>query len=195
MTQASTTTAITDVDPEPSNPGESYTVDVTVQPVAPGGGSPDGTVTISDGEGGNCSANLGGGGSGSCQLSSATPGPKTLTATYNGSTNFDGSSGTAAHQVNTPPTADDDTFSGPGFLPISSGPPGVLEGDADADGDALIAVLETGPSNGTVQLNDDGSFTYTPNLPFAGDSFTYRASDGRATSAPATVTLQIGLGP
>jgi large repetitive protein len=192
--KAGTTTGITDVSPEPSNPGESYTVSVTVQPVPPGGGTPDGTVSISDGQGGSCTASLGGGGSGSCDLSSSAPGAKTLTATYNGSASYDGSSTTAAHSVNTPPTANNDSFSGSTLFPISSGEPGVLGNDTDPDGPSgLTAALDSGPSNGVVQLNPNGSFVYTPNLGFLGtDSFTYHANDGRANSASATVTLQVG---
>ena len=49
-------------------------MDVTVQAVAPGGGSPDGMVTISDGQGGNCTANLGGGGSGKLSAQQRYPG-------------------------------------------------------------------------------------------------------------------------
>ena len=56
---------------------------------------------------------------------------------------------------------------------------GVLGNDADPDGDPLTAVLVSGPSHGTLTLNANGSFTYTPNANFNGtDSFTYRASDG-----------------
>jgi hypothetical protein len=46
--------------------------------------------------------------------------------------------------------------------------------DTDADGDTLTAILGTGPANGTLTLNANGSFTYTPNANFNGpDSFTY----------------------
>jgi VCBS repeat-containing protein len=70
--------------------------------------------------------------------------------------------------------------------------PGVLANDSDADGDALTALLVTGPANGTLALNTDGSFTYTPNANyFGGDSFTYRASDGALTSAAFTVSLSV----
>ena len=40
--------------------------------------------------------------------------------------------------------------------------PGVLANDTDPDGDPLTAVLVTGPSHGTLTLNANGSFTYTP---------------------------------
>ena len=40
-------------------------------------------------------------------------------------------------------------------------------------------MLASGPSHGTLTLNANGSFTYTPAANFNGsDSFTYRASDG-----------------
>ncbi len=46
--------------------------------------------------------------------------------------------------------------------------------------------------HGTLTLNADGSFSYTPNAGFYGtDSFTYTATDGNATSAPATVTITV----
>jgi VCBS repeat-containing protein len=72
--------------------------------------------------------------------------------------------------------------------------PGVLDGDTDADGDALTAVLVTGPANGTLGLNPNGSFTYTPDTDFTGtDSFTYQASDGVALSNVALVQLSVGV--
>ena len=46
--------------------------------------------------------------------------------------------------------------------------------------------------HGTLTLNANGSFTYTPAANYNGtDTFTYRASDGTATSNLATVTLTI----
>ena len=47
-------------------------------------------------------------------------------------------------------------------------------------------------SNGSLTLNSDGSFTYTPDSGFAGsDSFTYTANDGTAGSNLATVTITV----
>ena len=57
--------------------------------------------------------------------------------------------------------------------------PGVLGNDSDPDSEPLTAVLVTGPGHGTLTLNANGSFTYTPAANYTGpDSFTYRASDG-----------------
>ena len=70
--------------------------------------------------------------------------------------------------------------------------PGVLANDTDADGNALTAALVTGPAHGTLTLNANGSFTYTPAANYNGaDSFTYRANDGTANSNTATVTLNV----
>jgi len=46
--------------------------------------------------------------------------------------------------------------------------------------------LGTDSTNGSVDLQSDGSFTYTPNLNYNGpDSFTFIANDGTVDSAPA----------
>ncbi|HVX12328.1 MAG TPA: DUF4214 domain-containing protein [Pirellulales bacterium] len=67
---------------------------------------------------------------------------------------------------------------------------GVLVGDIAASGLGLSAKIVTQPTNGTLQLNADGSFSYTPGPTFEGvDSFTYDVSDGLSTSNIATVTL------
>src|SRR5204862_310594 len=69
---------------------------------------------------------------------------------------------------------------------------GVLANDTDVDGDPLTAALATAPTKGTLALNANGSFTYTPNATVNGsDTFTYRASDGTLTSPLATVTITI----
>ncbi len=69
---------------------------------------------------------------------------------------------------------------------------GVLANDSDSDGDALSATVATGPSHGQLQLNKDGSFTYTPTAGYTGaDSFTYKATDGVQTSAATTVSLTV----
>ena len=65
--------------------------------------------------------------------------------------------------------------------------------DGDIDGDTLTVSLVTDVSNGTLTLNPDGTFDYTPDADFAGtDSFTYAVSDGNGGSDQATVTLAVG---
>ncbi|MCG8608862.1 tandem-95 repeat protein, partial [bacterium] len=68
--------------------------------------------------------------------------------------------------------------------------PGVLANDADPDGAALTALLVNGPSNGALNLNPDGSFSYIPANDFNGDaSFSYRAVDTKGGSTIGTTTL------
>ena len=70
--------------------------------------------------------------------------------------------------------------------------PGVLDNDTDEDGDPLTAILDTPPFTGTLALNPDGSFVYTPPLGFTGViSFTYHATDGTDDSEPVPVTITI----
>lgn len=93
---------------------------------------------------------------------------------------------------NGPPVAGDDAYATTQDTQLVVGPPGVLANDADPDGDPLAAALETGPANGAVDVAATGAVTYTPNPGFTGvDTFTYRASDGLATSAPAVVTITV----
>src|SRR5690606_31586971 len=63
----------------------------------------------------------------------------------------------------------------------------------DADGDPLVLTVATQPSSGTLGAVLGSLVTYTPAPGFVGDdSFTYVASDGTATSAPATVSITVG---
>ena len=69
---------------------------------------------------------------------------------------------------------------------------GVLANDVDPNGLTLTAALATGPAHGSVSLNKDGSFNYTPAVGFLGkDSFTYIASDSVASGAATTVALTV----
>ena len=79
-------------------------------------------------------------------------------------------------------------------LTVVVGDDDLLANDDDADGDTLT--VNTTPivdvSNGTLSLNDDGSFTYTPDANYVGtDSFDYEISDGNGNSSTATVMIEI----
>jgi hypothetical protein len=93
------------------------------------------------------------------------------------------------------PTAADDAYeiAHDQTLTVSSAE-GVLVNDVDPLGNGLTAslVVSSGPENGTLTLNQDGSFTYEPDADFYGyDSFSYQAYDGASYSDPATVTIQV----
>ena len=68
----------------------------------------------------------------------------------------------------------------------------ILLNDTDAEGAALTAIRVRDPASGTLNLNSDGTFVYTPNPNFSGlDTFVYRANDGSHSSEPATVTITV----
>jgi hypothetical protein len=93
------------------------------------------------------------------------------------------------------PIAVEDAFTATAGSRFSILPPGgVLENDYDFDPGiyTLTAALETGPAHGELTLYADGTFSYTPEPGFGGvDTFTYRASDGFAFSAPASVVITV----
>ncbi|MDB5340043.1 MAG: repeat-containing protein [Planctomycetaceae bacterium] len=62
----------------------------------------------------------------------------------------------------------------------------------DAEGDTLTFAAASQPANGTVNVNSNGTFTFTPDSGFVGTtSFTFTASDGSLTSTPATFTIVV----
>jgi uncharacterized repeat protein (TIGR01451 family) len=94
--------------------------------------------------------------------------------------------------VNDPPVGMDDSYTTTEDMPLIVVAPGVLANDGDVDGDPLAAVLDSPPLSGTLALNPDGAFTYTPTLDFRGiDTFTYHATDTISDSSVAAVTVTV----
>ncbi|HIB68571.1 MAG TPA: hypothetical protein EYO33_26655, partial [Phycisphaerales bacterium] len=89
------------------------------------------------------------------------------------------------------PQAVNDTYTTLGNAPVSfPSSSGVLRNDVLPSGgiDTFDAATT---QNGSVSLNSDGSFTYTPRFGFTGtDTFTYTLANGAGTST-ATVTIQV----
>jgi hypothetical protein len=112
--------------------------------------------------------------------------------------------------VNDNPVARNDSYSSPlGEIfrttdatgsTTSSNDNGVLVNDTDIDGDTLTAELSIAPTKGTVVVNANGTFVYTPNpdpnklvKPGDTDTFKYRARDAfGGVSNEATVTITFG---
>nr|WP_260619666.1 retention module-containing protein [Pseudomonas sp. B11D7D] len=62
----------------------------------------------------------------------------------------------------------------------------------DANGDLVTLSITRAPSNGTLVLNPNGTWTYTPAQDYnGGDSFEVTATDGRGASTPLTVNLTV----
>ncbi len=90
---------------------------------------------------------------------------------------------------NAPPTANDHTVTTDEDTAVTID----LDGN-DSDGDPLTFALESDPSNGSLGTLDTstGEVTYTPDADFNGqDTFTFTVTDGEASSAPATVTIEV----
>ena len=125
------------------------------------------------------------------------------TAGYNGpdaftyaATNSAGSAqATVSLTVTAPPppptaTADDYTVDQDTALIVTAAE-GVLANDVSGSGGPLTAAPVSDPMHGTLTLNANGSFTYTPVAGYNGpDTFRYRASDG-AGSAQADVAIEV----
>jgi Ca2+-binding RTX toxin-like protein len=130
----------------------------------------------------------------------------TPTADFNGPASFeytvsDGNGGTDTGTasfnvtaVNDAPVAVADNLTAPETSSTTFAASDLLANDTDVDNpnsDLRIASVASG-TGGTVVLNDDGTVTFTPTPGFNGPAtFTYTTSDGSATSAPATVTVNV----
>ena len=124
---------------------------------------------------------------------------------YNGNDSFtyrvfdtvSGQSDTAAvsitvTSVNDAPVAVDDSYSIDEDIVLSVSAPGILSNDSDVEDSALTVVLEGDVFHGSLVLNLDGSFSYTPDPGYTGvDLFFYRAFDGEDYSSAASVTITV----
>ena len=62
----------------------------------------------------------------------------------------------------------------------------------DPDEDTLVFALDSGPTNGSVVVNPDGSYTYTPTTGFLGlDSFSFTVEDPAGELSTATVSISV----
>jgi len=177
----------------PALPGASVTFTVTLSAVAPGAGTPDGSVNFRiDGN----VAGLGtlSGGVATYTTSSLTLGSHTVTAEYAGSLNFVGTTNSLSQNqvINTPPVANNDTVERYPTQSVKVRLSTLLANDSDADGDTLgITVSPLSANGGSVVVSGDWVI-YTPANGFTNvDSFTYNISDGRGGVATGTVTVAI----
>ena len=104
---------------------------------------------------------------------------------------------TTAAGPNAAPVADDDAYATPFDTPLTVvAAQGVLVGDTDVDGGPLTAGSASNPPKGSVTLNADGSFTYTPDAGATGtDTFTYTVTDNHGATDTGLVTVTIGANP
>jgi gliding motility-associated-like protein len=83
--------------------------------------------------------------------------------------------------VNDSPVANDDSFSTGEDIALDAT---VADNDTDVDGPTAIYSVEDNVDDGTLTLNADGTFSYTPATDFSGtDQFTYKRCDGVTLSS------------
>jgi VCBS repeat-containing protein len=124
----------------------------------------------------------------------------TPTGDYNGSDSFTfsvsdghGGSNTYTYTITVGPVNDAPSSSnGSGSTSEDTALSSSLPAANDADGDSVSYALGTQASHGTVVVNADGTFTYTPNADYNGsDSFTFTVSDGHGGSNSYTYDLTV----
>jgi subtilisin-like proprotein convertase family protein len=102
--------------------------------------------------------------------------------------------GTILNDDGTVPVAAGDAYVTIVDTPLVTPGPGVLANDNPSGGGALSALLMTSVAHGSLTLNADGSFAYTPAPAYTGtDSFTYLAVNGLGVSNVVTVTLTVNV--
>jgi hypothetical protein len=115
-----------------------------------------------------------------------------ITATDQAGASYSKSFAVSVNDINEAPAADSEAFTVTVGQSLNVPASGVLEGDFDPEGDTLTAILLAGPDNGTLTLQADGSFVYTPDVGFTGvDTFIYQASDGLLLSHSVVVTIAV----
>ena len=125
----------------------------------------------------------------------------TPAANYNGTDSFtyiinDGNGGTNTYTVSLVITSVNDapvlTAGGSTTAEDTAISNGALPAATDVDGDTVTYALATGVSHGSVTVNSNGTFSYTPAANYNGsDSFTYTINDGHGGSNTYTHSLTI----
>jgi subtilisin-like proprotein convertase family protein len=192
ITQSATTGVIVS-SANPSLPGTNVTFTMTVSPVAPGAGTPSGTVnfridSIIAGSGALS------GGVAVFATNTLTHGSHTVVAEYAGDPNFIGvtNSLTPAQIIDTPPGAGNVTIERYPTSGVKVSLATLLTNTSEAAGDTLTITVSSTSSNGAAITVTNGWVFYAPASGFTNDdSFTYTVTDNFGESAVGTVFVVI----
>lgn len=206
--KAPTTTLITSHNPDPSAPGESVLVVVTVSNPTT---MPTGTVDITGGDGAtpSCQITLNASGTGSCSITFGTSGVKIITANYTGDADHQSSSDSKGHTVQLAETVTTITAHSPDpsvvnqnvtvSVTVTGGvgaPTGTVNVDAGGSVNCSIT-LSGGTGSCNISFNNTGVKTITAS--YNGDS-THNPSTSdpvshTVTSSPPTPTATPTITP
>ncbi len=186
VSKASTNTAITSDSANPSTSGQSVAFGVSVSTAS---GTPTGSIIVSASTLETCTATLAAGSEvGSCNITFTSTGSRTITASYQGDANFNGSTSGNLTQVVNPATTKTTTFS------TVSASQKISYGTASI---ALTGQLTSGtthpPAGETVTVTIDGIVNSTAKTTGTGSSggkftLTFATSTIPASSTPYTIT-------
>lgn len=170
VAQARTVTALAAA-PNPAVFGAQVTFTAAVAPVAPGSGTPTGSVTFTDGTVALGTVALGSEGTASLQTSRLPAGPQTITATYSGDSNFLGSAGSLTQQISyafhlTAPTAGTSVVQLHRTLPLSF----LL---TDAAGNPVTGAVATLEVNGQLATAGVGYSRGSDSFVYSGGAYRY----------------------
>ncbi|RZJ99203.1 MAG: tandem-95 repeat protein, partial [Novosphingobium sp.] len=123
----------------------------------------------------------------------------TPVANYNGADSFtvtvsdgNGGSTTVTIPVNVTPVNDAPVASSPAITTAEDTSKNGTVTATDVDGDVLTYILTTPPAYGSVVVNTNGTYTYTPNANFNGnDSFIITVSDGNGGSTNVIIPVSV----
>ena len=192
MVKNSSSTTITGHSPSPSDIGQTIVVGYSI--IGNGPGTPTGNVVVSDGAA-SCTASVA---AGQCAITFNVAGQRTLTAAYDGDTNFVGSTTSTSHQVMYSTTT---TITGHSPLPSAPGQPVTvsfmvnqsIQGGAPPAGTVTVsdgvATCSGSVASGScsIVLTTAGSRALSAN--YAGD-----ASNKASVSAPVQHQVTTGAG-
>ncbi|WP_316829641.1 Calx-beta domain-containing protein [Pedobacter aquatilis] len=159
-----------------------------------------GAITATDPDGNPLTYTLGNApGHGTVVLNTNGTYTYTPAANYNGSDSFtvtvsDGKGGVATVTINVTitPVNDIPVVSAPAITTAEDTPVNGTITATDVDGDTLTAIVSTPPLHGTVVLNPDFTYTYTPAADYNGtDVFTVTVSDGKGGTASVTINVTV----
>ena len=177
----------------PSPPGQAVTLTVSLSAVAPGAGTPTGTVQFVV-DGGAAGAPVSLAGATASYSTTLAHGSHTVAGQYPGDGNFLGITNllSSPQVIDTPPVAGAMTL----YRALAAGVQvtiaELLTNVSDGDGDpiTLLGVSATSAGGGSVMTNTGWIF-YTPAPGFTNtDSFTYLVSDGWSAPVAGTVTVE-----
>ena len=183
----------------PALPGAAVTFTNTLSAVAPGGGTPTGTVQFTtNGVNAGSAVSLS---SGVAKFSTSglAHGTNVIGAGYAGDGNFIGTTNYMFEVIDTPPVISPVTIERGTNSGVKVSASALVGSASDADGDplSLAGVEGTSAQGGTVVLSNGWVF-YTPPQGYTGvDTFNYTISDGLSAPVQGTVTvdLQVDNGP